>query len=204
MSPLQPRTDGAGAELALAGKKAAADSSEPTRGSADDQAQVTWGTALPSPPRWLSEPQSSQTCAQVAPRRAGGVVRGTHTAMSCWSLQYIKPDSPQRHSVCIPGPICHAPGQCWHMGGISRGQQPPYLLHQLCPWSHDPQLPLAARMDAGCTITVSPPVWLTRFSLLWQVEAGTPGSRNATAPGTAEMALPTSVSRAGLKRWGSR
>ncbi|NXX47416.1 E41L1 protein, partial [Tricholaema leucomelas] len=44
--PSAPRTDAAGTELAPGGKKAAADSSEPTRGSADDEAQVTWGTAL--------------------------------------------------------------------------------------------------------------------------------------------------------------
>ncbi|XP_064023833.1 band 4.1-like protein 1 isoform X6 [Pogoniulus pusillus] len=42
--PSAPRTDAVGAELAPGGKKAAADSSEPTRGSAADEAQVEAGT----------------------------------------------------------------------------------------------------------------------------------------------------------------
>ena len=137
-----------------------------------------------------------------------GAVGGLCSPLSCWSPQNIKAKPTQRYSVCIPGPICHAAGQRWHMGTSpdSDGHHtcctvrvrgltalPSFLWQQGRP--HRPcechPLPGTSR--------------LTRFPLPRQVEGGTPGSRDTTATahaGTAEMALVTSVSGAGPLRGG--
>lgn len=80
------------------------------------------------------------------------------------------------------------------------------MLCHVCLWLHGPpQLPLAAR-TATLSLRVSPPhchLQAHQVPLPWQVEGGTPGSRDATAhAGTAETALMASVSRAGPSRGG--
>lgn len=138
-------------------------------------------------------------------RCPSGVVGGLCSPLSCWTPQNIKLKPTQRYSVCIPGPICHASGQHWHMGTSPEGDGHntrcttrvrglvalPGFLWQKGHSCECHPLPGTSR--------------LTRFPLPRQVEGGTPGSRDATATvhaGTAEMALATSVSGAGPLRGG--
>lgn len=88
--------------------------------------------------------------------------------------------------MCIPGPICLAARQRWHMGTSPEGDS-----HHTCPWPH---IPLTARTATVSLCHLVPGTFrLTRFPL--QVEGGTAGSRDATA--TAHAGTAEAVSGAG-------